>query len=996
MNFSFKLMLCSLVLFSTSMKAQNADKENVKAEHSMISIAEDNAPAAVHSQHPDAQWYPDAALGLFIHWGLSSVKNLDASWPMIPGRILASKTLDAAEIKRIVQQKDYNLNGKPPVITPNEYWDMAKIFNPQNYDPDKWIKAAKDAGFTYAVITTRHHEGFAMWPSNYGNFSTKNFMGGRDLIKPFIDACRKYGLKVGLYYSPPDWYFDREYMNFLYGGGVKTNPGLPSVDADLNVRPKIKSEKEIEKHKAEYAAYVRGQIEEILTRWGKIDVLWFDGKAPVPNGNNLITQDEIRNLQPSIVINPRMHGKGDFITFERNPPKKDPGNGWAEFCNTWTNSWANSNTQPFRSNAFVLGEFVSARAWGVNYLLGVGPTSDGVFPEATYTKMKVVEGWINDNGMSVKNVNQLPENEIATVPSTSKGNIRYLFAIPKFKNGGKYDEDRLPAELETLTLKSALKPRSVSLLASGKELNYKIDKNAILIELPADCRTNLVDVVKVELLAQDTLAALKAASILTPKQGPEPRINGPKIFGVRPSHPIFYTMPVTGDRPMTFSAVKLPKGVTLDSNTGKLSGSIQKPGTYKIKLSAKNNVGVCQRELKIVVGETIALTPPMGWNHYNIYGTRITQEQVLTQAKAMVSSGLINHGWSYMNIDDGWQGARGGELHAILPDSSRFPDIQVLCDQVHAMGLKIGTYSTPWVESYGHRVGGSAMNSEGAFVRTKETVARNKKLLPFAIGTYHFWENDAKQIAKWGFDYLKYDWNPIEMTETKEMYDALRNSGRDVVYSLSNSTPFATIAELSTVSNAWRTGGDIKDNWKSLKSRIFTQDKWAPYARPGHWNDPDMMILGIVGWNSAEKWYSKLTPDEQYTHMSAWCLMSVPLLLGNDISCMDEFTLSLLTNDEVIAVDQDPLGKQATVLSNKDDIGVMAKDMEDGSKAAGLFNLSDKGTQQVVVQWSDLGIKGKYIVRDLWRQKDLGTFEGEFKADVNQHGVLMVQIRKMR
>lgn len=484
--------------------------------------------------------------------------------------------------------------------------------------------------------------------------------------------------------------------------------------------------------------------------------------------------------------------------------------------------------------------------------------------------------------------------------------------------------------------------------------------------------------------------------ILTPKPGVAPRINGPKVFGVRPGHPILFTIPASGNRPMTFSARKLPKGIRVDSKSGKISGSITRPGTYIIKLKAVNSAGKANRDFKLVVGEEIALTPPMGWNHYNIYGTRITQEQVLTQAKAMASTGLIDYGWSYMNIDDGWQGKRGGKYHAILPDSTRFPDMQALVNEVHSLGLKIGTYSTPWIESYGHRVGGSAMNPEGSFVRTKENIARNKKLLPYSIGTYHFWENDARQIADWGFDYLKYDWNPIELSETKAMYDALRSSGRDVVYSLSNSTPFATIGDLSKVSNAWRTGGDIKDNWKSLKSRIFTQDKWAPYARPGHWNDPDMMIVGVVGWNSAEKWPSKLTPDEQYTHMSAWCLMSVPLLLGNDISKLDDFTLALLTNDEVNAVNQDPLGKQATIISRNEDIGVMAKDMEDGSKAAGLFNLSDNGTQQVQLKWTDLRIEGRYIVRDLWRQKDLGTFEGEFKADVPQHGVVMVSLRRSK
>ena len=493
------------------------------------------------------------------------------------------------------------------------------------------------------------------------------------------------------------------------------------------------------------------------------------------------------------------------------------------------------------------------------------------------------------------------------------------------------------------------------------------------------------------LKAQDSLSQY----ILTPKAGPAPRINGPKIFGVRPGHPILFTIPATGDRPVNFSADNLPKELKLDTKTGRISGSLSKTGEYNITLHAKNKIGQTSRALKIVVGETIALTPPMGWNSWNIYATKVTQELVLANAKAMASSGLIDHGWSYMNIDDVWQGTRGGKYNGIMPNDSTFPDMQSLCDAVHSLGLKIGIYSTPWVESYGHHIGGSAMNAEGTFERTKENIPRNKKQLPYAIGEYKFWDNDVKQFASWGFDYLKYDWNPIELPETKTMYDLLRGSGRDIILSLSNSTPFASIGELSKVSNAWRTGGDIRDNWKSLKSRLLTQDKWAPYAGPGHWNDPDMMIVGWVGWGKGP-YPTHLTPDEQYSHMSAWCLQSVPLLLGNDLTKLDDFTLSLLTNDEVLAVNQDPLGKQATVVSKIDSCGVLAKDLEDGSKAAGLFNVTDSITRKLTVKWSELGISGKYIVRDLWRQKDIGIFDNEFSADVKPHGVAMVSLRKAK
>lgn len=480
--------------------------------------------------------------------------------------------------------------------------------------------------------------------------------------------------------------------------------------------------------------------------------------------------------------------------------------------------------------------------------------------------------------------------------------------------------------------------------------------------------------------------------ILTPKARPEPHINGAKIFGVRPGHPILFTIPVSGERPIAFSVKGLPKGVRLDAVNGRLSGRIERKGDYSISLKVSNKYGKCSSTLWIKVGEDIALTPPMGWNSWNIYGNKVNQEVVSANLKAMASSGLINHGWTYVNIDDAWQGHRGGDFNGILPDSAVFPDMQGLINEAHYLGLKMGIYSSPWVETYAKHIGGSAMNPQGDFEPTKEKIPHREKLIPYAIGKYVFVDQDVRQWVKWGFDYLKYDWNPIEYPETKLMYDALRNSGRDIVFSLSNSTPFQSIKQLSTVANSWRTGGDIRDNWKSLKARLFTQDKWAPYAHPGHWNDPDMMVLGYVGWGKTPH-PTQLTADEQYTHMSAWCLMSVPLLLGNDLTKLDDFTLSLLTNDEVIAVNQDPLGKQATLISTDGENGVMAKPLADGTYAAGLFNTGDQGQQEVTLKWRDLGIKGKYIVRDLWRQKDLGVFDNAFSTMVNQHGVVMISLR---
>jgi alpha-galactosidase len=485
--------------------------------------------------------------------------------------------------------------------------------------------------------------------------------------------------------------------------------------------------------------------------------------------------------------------------------------------------------------------------------------------------------------------------------------------------------------------------------------------------------------------------AADSPELRTPKPAPAPHINGPSVFGVRPGAPFLYRIPASGDRPIDFDVGSLPSGLHLDPKTGEITGSLNKPGEYKVTLRAKNSAGRNEKKFRIIVGETIALTPPMGWNSWNCWGSRVDAEKVLKSARGMVNSGLINHGWTYINIDDAWQGKRGGPFNGIQ-GNDKFPDMKGLCDHLHKMGLKAGIYSTPWTTSYATYIGGSAENPEGTW--SKPTIPKrgnvNKKILPWAIGKYSFATNDAKQWAAWGIDYLKYDWNPNELPETQEMYDALRSSGRDVVLSLSNSTPFTNAPALSKIANCWRTTGDIRDTWDSMSKKGFGEDKWEPFAGPGHWNDPDMLVVGQVGWGSPHA--TKLTPDEQYTHITLWCLLSAPLLLGCDLDQLDDFTLNLLTNDEVLAVNQDALGKQALTVSKDGDLRVYVKDLEDGSKVLGLFNLGEtKAT--VAANWSDLKLSGKHPVRDLWRQKELGKFSGKFELPVAPHGAEMVKIQ---
>ncbi len=473
------------------------------------------------------------------------------------------------------------------------------------------------------------------------------------------------------------------------------------------------------------------------------------------------------------------------------------------------------------------------------------------------------------------------------------------------------------------------------------------------------------------------------AVILTPKPGPEPKIRGARIFGLRPGSPMLFQIPATGKRPMSFGAQGLPDGLRVDAATGAIRGSVALRGSYKVTLIAKNELGEHKRELRLEVGDRIALTPPMGWNSWNCWANAVDDAKIRSSAEAMVRSGLAQHGWQYINIDDCWMIKRGSK-DAVLGGptrdaegrilcNKRFPDMKALTDHVHGLGLKVGIYTSPgpW----------TCAGFEGAWQHEAQ---------------------DAKSFADWGFDYLKYDWcgygsiaKKPNLAEMKKPYilmgKILRGLDRDIVFSLCQYGMGDVSSWGGEVGgNAWRTTGDIRDTWSSMSRLGFGQDRNARYAGPGQWNDPDMLVLGMVGWGPRLH-ATRLTPNEQYTHMSLWCLLASPLLLGNDLARMDDFTLSLLTNDEVLEVNQDPLGEQARPVTRKEAHEVWSKRMEDGSLAVGLFN-RDEIAGRIEVDWKALGLTGKQRVRDLWRQKDLGVFEAGFGSTVPRHGVVLLRI----
>lgn len=486
--------------------------------------------------------------------------------------------------------------------------------------------------------------------------------------------------------------------------------------------------------------------------------------------------------------------------------------------------------------------------------------------------------------------------------------------------------------------------------------------------------------------------------ILTPLPDKKPKINSPKLFGARPNNPFLYTIAATGERPMQFSVMNLPKGLVLDEKTGIITGKLTQTGTYQTNLKAKNAFGEAIKKLTIKIGDTIALTPPIGWNGWNSWARNIDREKVIASADAMIKMGLNQHGWTYINIDDAWQGQRGGAFNAIQPNE-KFPNFKEMADYIHGLGLKLGVYSTPMITSYAGYIGGSSDAEDG---KITDAIIKNKRAFRY-VGKYRFEQNDAQQMAAWGVDYLKYDWR-IDVPSAERMSVALKNSGRDIVYSISNSAPFANVKDWVRLTNTFRTGPDIRDSWLSLYVSAFTLDKWAAYGGHGHWLDPDMMILGNVTTGS-DLHATRLTPDEQYSHVSLFSLLSAPLLIGCPIEQLDAFTLNLLTNDEVIEINQDPLGKPARLMSEENGVQIWAKPLEDGSLAVGLFNIADFGkTPETYFRWGDeqpvqftfdfnkIGLKGSYKLRDVWRQKDLGTFKDSFKSTIRHHGVVMLRM----
>lgn len=470
-------------------------------------------------------------------------------------------------------------------------------------------------------------------------------------------------------------------------------------------------------------------------------------------------------------------------------------------------------------------------------------------------------------------------------------------------------------------------------------------------------------------------AAERAKPMMLPPD-PKPAIHGPRVVGASPRRPFLFAIPATGQAPLTYAAAPLPGGLRLDPQTGIVSGQMATPGSFDVQVRVSNALGTAARTLTLVCGDgKVAQTPPMGWSSWNIFANSVTDANIRDAADALVKTGLAAHGYQYVNLDDSWEGPRDKKTGDILPNR-RIGDVKALADYVHGRGLKLGLYSAPTTQTCSGFLGSLGHEAQ-----------------------------DAKTYAQWGVDFLKYDWCPNDANRDADPKDmqaaygvmgtALQGTDRDIVYAVSTygkGSPWDWAAKVG--GNVWSSNTSFLDNWEWLRKIGFNQRWNASHDSPGHWNDPGLLMVGKIGFGDPHR--SHLTPSEQMTQISMWSLLGAPLMISCDLSQLDPNTFfpsvtAILTNDEVIDIDQDPLAKSGYDVRWNDRQQVWGRDLVDGTVAVGVFNLTDSA-QKVPVRWAELKRVAPQPVRDLWRHQDLGTLADGFIADVPPHGVVLLRV----
>ncbi len=468
-------------------------------------------------------------------------------------------------------------------------------------------------------------------------------------------------------------------------------------------------------------------------------------------------------------------------------------------------------------------------------------------------------------------------------------------------------------------------------------------------------------------------AAAAPFVIRTPEDS-TPHINGPTMVGTQPGRELLYHIPISGARPMDISISDIPDGLVYDTASHSLRGTLNQRGTYTVTVEAHNLHGQDLRRIGIRVGDTIALSPPMGWNSWLVSHVDIDENNLLEQLRAYRSLPLRDYGYNYFNIDDAWQGQRNAKGE-IGWDTTKFPHgLKSLIDSVHASGFLAGLYTSPGVITCAE--------------------------LP---GSYNHEEQDVESYCRWGVDALKSDWCATnELLDPKQnisaqmkalhkrMSDAIRRNSRNILLMLDHYDVNAVLEWGQEIgANTWRTGNDGIDTWRNISlDNGFKNSNFAAYVGNGHWNDYDVLTVGNFYVNASGHKHTRLSAAEQYTQMTLWCIGKSLLLMSCDLSTMDPFTLALLCNREVLAIHQD-LNPTAGRLVARNSLyqDVWANRMSDSSIAVALFNRDNYATKNVIVRWEDLGLNAttKVRVRDCWRYKDLGVFVGAIELPVGRH-----------
>ena len=471
-----------------------------------------------------------------------------------------------------------------------------------------------------------------------------------------------------------------------------------------------------------------------------------------------------------------------------------------------------------------------------------------------------------------------------------------------------------------------------------------------------------------------------------------PRINGPRAFGATPNRDFRYAFPVCGSRDgLAFSVVrgKLPSGVTLDAQTGVLSGRTSETGECAVTVKAANRAGAATRDFTLVIGEkALSLTPPMGWTSWNAFADDIDRERLLATAKALVDRGLAAYGYQFVNIDSGWQGERNGKGTVALQPNEKFPDMGGIVKDIHALGLKAGIYSTPMVVAWG-----------------TTTQRRYRGGSDYPLDKLYFHPHfggcgktgretcDARQFADWGFDWLKYDWPDTDVEHARRMRAALDATDRDIVLQLCTDCAAKDADGFARWSQQARGNLDTADDWDELfKHNCFNGvDPWLGTIRPGFWYDTDMLAVGLMrlfrkapsprpGEPLPAEYANRLTHDEQACHFAWWAIIPSPLFLSCDIAQMDDFTFDLVTNEDLLAINQDyPATPAAYEDFESGAKRIWIRRLSDGRTALGFFNL--KGGAWRLVR--PLG--GRFAVRDVLGRQDLGE-RSELSVAVPAHG----------